>query len=75
MLAAIAYQDVEVGSGATSETGVRGFMQLTEDTARRLGVADRLDARQRVFAAARYIKDLKERLPKRIVEPDERGSR
>ena len=70
LLAAIAYQESKWNPDATSETGVRGFMQLTEDTARRLGVVDRLDPRQSVLAAARYIKDLKDRLPKRIVEPD-----
>ena len=70
LLAAIAYQESKWDPTATSETGVRGFMQLTEDTARRLGVTDRLDPRQSVFAAARYIKDLKDRLPKRIAEPD-----
>ena len=36
---------------ATSETGVRGLMQLTEDTARHLGVADRLDPRAATLAA------------------------
>ncbi|MEO8486712.1 MAG: membrane-bound lytic murein transglycosylase MltF [Betaproteobacteria bacterium] len=70
LLAAIAYQESRWDPDATSETGVRGFMQLTEDTARRLGVVDRLDPRQSVFAAARYLHDLKQRLPKRIVEPD-----
>lgn len=70
LIAAVAYQESQWDPGATSETGVRGFMQLTEDTARHLGVDDRLDARQSVLAAARYLRDLKEKLPKRIVEPD-----
>ena len=70
LLAAVAYQESQWDPGATSETGVRGFMQLTEDTARHLGVSDRLDPRQSVLAAARYLRDLKEKLPKRIVEPD-----
>ena len=42
LLAAVAYQESHWDPLATSETGVRGFMQLTEDTAQRLGV-DRLD--------------------------------
>ena len=70
LLAAVAYQESRWDPGATSETGVRGFMQLTEDTARELGVTDRLDPRQSVLAAARYLRDLKAKLPKRIVEPD-----
>ncbi|CAG0992041.1 membrane-bound lytic murein transglycosylase F [Burkholderiales bacterium] len=70
LLAAVAYQESKWNPDATSETGVRGFMQLTEETARHLGVADRLDPRQSILAAARYLRDLKDRLPRRIAEPD-----
>ncbi len=70
LLAAIAYQESQWDPLATSETGVRGMMQLTEDTAKHLGVADRLDPRQSVLAAARYLRDLKSKLPERIPEPD-----
>jgi membrane-bound lytic murein transglycosylase F len=70
LLAAVAYQESQWDPVATSETGVRGFMQLTEDTARKLGVADRLDARSSALGAARYLRELKEKLPPRITEPD-----
>jgi membrane-bound lytic murein transglycosylase F len=70
LLAAIAYQESQWEPLATSETGVRGFMQLTEETARHLGVSDRLDARASILGAARYLRDLKTRLPARIAEPD-----
>ncbi|HEX4883459.1 MAG TPA: membrane-bound lytic murein transglycosylase MltF [Casimicrobiaceae bacterium] len=70
LIAAVAYQESQWDPLATSETGVRGFMQLTEETARHLGVADRLDPRQSILAAARYLRNLKERLPRRIQEPD-----
>lgn len=70
LLAAVAYQESRWDPAATSETGVRGFMQLTEDTAKELGVTDRLDARESVMAAARYLRDLKAKLPARIPEPD-----
>ena len=70
LLAAIAYQESQWDPVATSETGVRGFMQLTEETARHLGVADRLDPRESILGAARYLRDLKSRLPARIGEPD-----
>jgi membrane-bound lytic murein transglycosylase F len=70
LLAAIAYQESQWEPLATSETGVRGFMQLTEETARHLGVPDRLDPRSSVLGAARYLRDLKSRLPARIAEPD-----
>jgi membrane-bound lytic murein transglycosylase F len=70
LLAAVAYQESQWDPFATSETGVRGFMQLTEETARRFRVADRLDARESTHAAARYLRQLKTRLPARIAEPD-----
>jgi len=70
LLAAVAYQESQWEPLATSETGVRGFMQLTEDTARHLGVSDRMDPRSSILAAARYLRDLKSRLPGRIAEPD-----
>ena len=54
----------------TSETGVRGLMQLTEETAKHLGGVDRLNPQDSVLAAARYFHDLKDRLPARIAEPD-----
>ena len=70
LLAAIAYQESKWDPGATSETGVRGFMQITEETARRLGVTNLLDPGQNVLAGARYLGALKDKLPARIQEPD-----
>ena len=70
LLAAVAYQESQWDPIATSETGVRGLMQLTEETARHLGVVDRLDARSSAIGAARYLADLKRKLPARIAEPD-----
>jgi len=70
LLAALAYQESKWDPGATSETGVRGFMQITEDTARRLGVTNLLDPGQNVLAGARYLRDLKDKMPARIQEPD-----
>ena len=45
-------------------------MQLTEDTARALGVGDRLDPKAAALGAAKYLADLKRKLPARIAEPD-----
>ncbi|MGH8852460.1 MAG: membrane-bound lytic murein transglycosylase MltF [Casimicrobiaceae bacterium] len=70
LLAAVAYQESQWDAQATSETGVRGLMQLTDETAQRLGGVDRLDPKASVLAAARYLRDLKDRLPQRIPEPD-----
>jgi len=70
LLAAIAYQESQWDPAATSETGVRGLMQITEDTARHLGITNLLDPAQNVLGAARYLRDLKDKLPSRIREPD-----
>jgi len=70
LLAAVGYQESQWDPFAASETGARGVMQLTEETARHLGVADRLDARSSIVAAGRYLNDLKAKMPARIVEPD-----
>ena len=70
LLAAIAYQESQWDPTATSGTGVRGMMQITEDTAKHLGIRDLLDPAQNVVAAARYLRDLKAKLPARIHEPD-----
>jgi membrane-bound lytic murein transglycosylase F len=70
LLAAIAYQESQWDPYATSETGVRGLMQITEETAKHLGVDNRLDPGASVIGAAKYVQDLKTKLPPRITEPD-----
>jgi len=70
LLAALAYQESHWDPLATSYTNVRGMMMLTEDTADRLRVTDRLDARQSILAGTRYLVDLKEQLPQEVAEPD-----
>jgi len=70
LLAALGFQESHWNPLATSPTGVRGLMMLTSETADRLGVTDRLDPRQNIIAAARYLKILKDTLPERIAEPD-----
>lgn len=70
LLAALGYQESHWDASATSPTGVRGLMMLTEDTADRLQVKNRLDARESILGGARYFALLKESLPPRIREPD-----
>lgn len=70
LLAAIAYQESFWDPRATSPTGVRGIMMLTEPTAESLGVTDRLDPEQSIAGGARYLRQIIERLPERIAEPD-----
>jgi len=69
LLAAISYQESRWSNDALSPTGVRGLMQLTEETAAELGVKDRMDMKQSIAAAAKYLLYLKERLPDEIKEP------
>ena len=70
LIAAIAYQESHWDAAAVSPTGVRGIMMLTEETANRLKVKDRLDPRESVLGGARYLALLKEQLPPRLGEPD-----
>jgi len=70
LLAAIGYQESQWNSYATSPTGVRGLMMLTGQTADRMGVKDRLNARQSILGGARYLALMKDSLPARIPEPD-----
>ena len=70
LLAALAYQESQWNPLATSRTGVRGMMMLTEDTADRLGVSNRLDPKESILAGARYLADLRDALPPEVAEPD-----
>ena len=70
LVAAIAYQESHWNASATSPTGVRGVMMLTEETAERLQIRDRLDPRDSIVGGARYFALLKETLVPRIEEPD-----
>lgn len=70
LLAAIGYQESHWDPHATSATGVRGIMMLTEQTATQLGVKDRLDPHQSIDGGGRYLARLRDRLPARIPEPD-----
>ncbi|HUW26191.1 MAG TPA: membrane-bound lytic murein transglycosylase MltF [Gallionella sp.] len=70
LLAALAYQESQWNPLATSFTNVRGMMMLTEDTADRMKVNNRLDAYESIFAGAKYLALLKEQMPERIPDPD-----
>jgi peptidoglycan lytic transglycosylase F len=69
-LAAISYQESHWNAKARSHTGVRGLMMLTQDTAKRVGVEDRLDPEQSIMGGAKYLSILKNSLSKNIQEPD-----
>ncbi|ADE12794.1 membrane-bound lytic murein transglycosylase MltF [Sideroxydans lithotrophicus] len=69
-LAALSYQESHWDPNATSYTNVRGMMMLTEETADRMNVENRLDAHSSILAGARYLQLLKEQLPLRMNEDD-----
>jgi membrane-bound lytic murein transglycosylase F len=70
LLAAMGYQESKWDPSAVSYTGVRGLMQLTEDTAALIRAGNRLDPRSSIFGGARYLASLIRKVPPRIPEPD-----
>lgn len=70
LLAAIGYQESHWDADATSPTGVRGIMQITNSTADHLKVENRDDPTQSIYGGARYFKLLANLLPPEIAEPD-----
>jgi membrane-bound lytic murein transglycosylase F len=70
LLAAIAYQESKWDPRAASGDGAFGVMMLTADTAQAMGIHDRANPEQNIFAGARYLAHLHEMIPERISEPD-----
>lgn len=70
LLAAIGYQESKWNPKAESGDGALGVMMLTADTAEAMGVTDRTDPHQSIFAGARYFAEVRDKIPARIHEPD-----
>jgi membrane-bound lytic murein transglycosylase F len=68
LLTAVMYQESRFDPLARSKTGVRGLMQLTNDTAQLLGLTSRLDPKQAINGGARYLRFLWDKLEKRDVD-------
>jgi membrane-bound lytic murein transglycosylase F len=58
LIAAIIYQESHFRPSARSHTGVRGLMQLTLNTARDMGIKNRLDPGQSISGGVKYLKQL-----------------
>ena len=71
LLASISYQESHWDPKAQSPTGVRGMMMLTRDTAKFVGVQNRLIPKQSIEGGAKYLSQLLKRLPESIPD-DER---
>ncbi len=70
LLAAIGYQESKWNPRATSPSGARGLMQLMGETASAAKVTDLSDARQSIFGGARYFRQVYEKIPSHVPEPD-----
>lgn len=70
LIAAQAYQESHWNPRAKSFTGVRGIMMLTLDTAKSLGLKNRLEAKDSIFAGTRYMARLHRRVGDDVSEPD-----
>jgi len=70
LLAAVGYQESKWDPRAVSDEGAQGLMMLTADTAQAMGIKDRNDPKQSIFAGARYLAQVREMIPDRVPEPD-----
>ncbi|BDH44905.1 membrane-bound lytic murein transglycosylase F [Salmonella enterica subsp. enterica serovar Choleraesuis] len=68
LLAAISYQESHWDALATSPTGVRGLMMLTQSTAQSLGLTNRLNPEQSVSGGARYLEAMMDKVPDAVPE-------
>jgi membrane-bound lytic murein transglycosylase F len=70
LLAAVGYQESKWDPQAESSDGALGVMMLTSDTAEAMGITDRTNPKQSISAGARYLAEVREKVPDRISEPD-----
>lgn len=69
LLAAQSYQESHWNPRAKSPTGVRGIMMLTLPVAKSLGVKSRLDAKENIYAGARFLAKM-QKMVEHVEEPD-----
>jgi membrane-bound lytic murein transglycosylase F len=70
LLAAIGYQESKWNPSAASAAGALGLMQLTMVSATAVKVANPTDPRQSIFGGARYFRQVYEKIPSHVPEPD-----
>lgn len=70
LVAAQSYQESHWNPKAKSFTGVRGMMMLTQDTAKTLGLKNRLAVKESIFAGTQYLHRLHLQIGDNVPEPD-----
>lgn len=70
LLAALGYQESKWRPSAVSPRGAQGIMMLMPVTATKMGVKNVFAADENIMGGARYLLYMKERIPKRILDPD-----
>jgi membrane-bound lytic murein transglycosylase F len=70
MLAALAYQESRWKPRAVSPRGAQGVMMLMPQTATKMGVHNVFSPDENILGGARYLAYMRERIPKRIGDPD-----
>lgn len=69
-LAAMSYEESQWKSSAVSSTGVKGLMQLTQNTAKEVGVQNRENPFESIEGGAKYFNNIKAKIHSNIPEPD-----
>ena len=67
LIAAISYQESHWNHKAKSFTGVRGLMMLTLNTAKKLGIKNRVDPKQSIVGGTRHLNQMLKFVPKDVV--------
>ena len=70
LLAAIGFQESHWDPTASSANGAVGVMMLTANTAQAMGIKNRQDPRESIFAGARYLAQVRQMIPTHIPDPD-----
>jgi membrane-bound lytic murein transglycosylase F len=70
LLAALGYQESRWRPSAVSPKGAQGVMMLMPLTATKMGVKNVFHPDENIQGGSRYLLYMKERIPKRIVDPD-----
>ena len=70
LLAALGYQESRWRPAAVSPRGAQGVMMLMPLTATKMGVKNVFSPDENIMAGARYLLHMRDRIPKRIRDPD-----